>query len=82
MSPTGRTCLRPDRDEPRIVCGYPHPCPHHTVVMEAGAVTIPSDAVVNPRALDRLRQVARLFAGPVVVPDRWPTARMGPRVPA
>jgi hypothetical protein len=29
-----RTCTKPDRDEPRLVCGYPLPCPHHTVVLE------------------------------------------------
>ncbi len=25
-------CAQPDRDEPRIECGYPLPCPHHTRV--------------------------------------------------
>ena len=23
------TCQAPDRDSPRLVCGYPLPCPHH-----------------------------------------------------
>jgi hypothetical protein len=27
-----RYCTRPDRHEPRLKCGYPLPCPHHTVV--------------------------------------------------
>lgn len=26
------TCKKPDRDVPALVCGYPLPCPHHTVV--------------------------------------------------
>lgn len=28
-------CIQPDRDVPGIVCGYPLPCPHHTVVLNA-----------------------------------------------
>ncbi len=28
-------CQRPDRDVPGIVCGYPLPCPHHTVFVDA-----------------------------------------------
>lgn len=33
-------CDAPDRHEPRIKCGYPMPCPHHTVL----AVVFPRDA--------------------------------------
>lgn len=25
-----KTCPCPDRHEPKLVCGYPMPCPHHT----------------------------------------------------
>jgi len=27
------TCTAPDRHAPRLVCGYPLPCPHHTVLV-------------------------------------------------
>lgn len=27
------TCQQPDRDVPKIRCGYPLPCPWHTVVV-------------------------------------------------
>lgn len=27
-------CQRPDRDAPKLRCGYPLPCPHHTVVLD------------------------------------------------
>jgi len=27
-------CTQPDRHEPKLVCGYPLPCPHHTIVVE------------------------------------------------
>jgi hypothetical protein len=33
-------CTRPDRDEPRVVCGYPFPCPHHTVVVDVESQTV------------------------------------------
>lgn len=29
------TCQQPDRHEAGLVCGYPLPCPHHTVVIDA-----------------------------------------------
>lgn len=28
-----RTCAQPDRHVPKLVCGYPLPCPHHTLGM-------------------------------------------------
>jgi len=28
-------CKSPDRDAPGLECGYPLPCPHHTVVIDA-----------------------------------------------
>jgi hypothetical protein len=61
------TCNQPDRDEPRIKCGYPLPCPHHTVVIDpiASTVTIP----LAPET--RLGQIARLVEGAVM-----PTARV------
>jgi hypothetical protein len=26
-------CKRPDRDAPKLTCGHPLPCPHHTLVV-------------------------------------------------
>jgi hypothetical protein len=58
-----RYCRHPDRDVPKIVCGYPLPCPYHTVLVDLSAepvptVTIPvtSDAMA-PRARKRVRDV-------------------------
>ena len=55
-------CQQPDRDEPRMVCGYPLPCPWHTAVVDATkappTVTVPAS---NPKAMvavPRLAQVA------------------------
>jgi len=36
MATNHPTCQRPDRDEPRITCGYPLPCPHHTILFIPG----------------------------------------------
>jgi hypothetical protein len=27
-------CTQPDRDVPGMLCGYPLPCPYHTIVFE------------------------------------------------
>jgi hypothetical protein len=32
--PKRLTCQHPDRDVPALKCGYPLPCPHHTLVLE------------------------------------------------
>lgn len=32
------TCTKPDRDVPTLTCGYPLPCPHHTLVIEESTV--------------------------------------------
>jgi hypothetical protein len=54
----GLTCRQPDRDEPRIVCGYPLPCPHHTAVLVAGGAGI---APYFPPSLTDVRAVERLM---------------------
>lgn len=62
------TCRHPDRDEPKMMCGYPIPCPHHTVVIDLNAetVTIPlaSDAIKSP-VRERIGDIGRaMLAGP------------------
>lgn len=34
------TCHKPDRHAPRMVCGYPLPCPFHTVVADVESQTV------------------------------------------
>ncbi len=57
-----RTCRHPDHDNAKLMCGYPLPCPWHTVIIDAEAetVTIPfqSDALKSP-ARERVGDVAR-----------------------
>ena len=47
-------CTKPDRDNPKLVCGYPIPCPHHTVIID------PPDVIVPPTANLSLNQSRRL----------------------
>ena len=52
------TCDKPDVDCPKLVCGYPIPCPHHTYQLDIAKVelTIPQ----GPTA----RIVLTKFRGP------------------
>jgi hypothetical protein len=56
-----KTCRHPDRDSPKLMCGYPLPCRWHTAVIdtstEPATVTIPvtSEAAFVHR--DRLAEI-------------------------
>lgn len=39
-------CKKPDRDVAALVCGYPLPCPHHTIVIE--------ESQLEPFVIERL----------------------------
>jgi hypothetical protein len=58
-------CDKPDRDSPKMKCGYPLPCPFHTVIIDATkeppTVTTPVTAQLTPRARRRVIDVARVF---------------------
>jgi hypothetical protein len=36
-------CKHPDCDVPKLVCGYPLPCPHHTVIIDGATLLSPDD---------------------------------------
>ncbi len=58
-----KTCQQPDRHEARIVCGYPLPCPHHSifVMLEMSAPL----AKVGAAAIEKLG-TSLVAAGAVV----------------
>ena len=29
-------CKQPDRHQPKLTCGYPLPCPYHTILIRCG----------------------------------------------
>ena len=57
-------CQKPDRDSPGIICGYPLPCPYHTVVIDTTGtvptVTIPVTRIppVSAKTLDVLKDIS------------------------
>lgn len=61
MSGRAMRCERPDRDVPKLVCGYQLPCPHHTAIIDAaaGTVAIPGRSQTPPLLARRLREIGR-----------------------
>lgn len=57
-----KTCRQPDRDVPKLVCGYPLPCPHHTLVLEPdGRVLVPPRAPAAGAV--RVRAIGKALRG-------------------
>lgn len=60
-------CQKPDRDIPGLICGYPLPCPHHTIIIDTSpdppTVTIPATIpkAANPKVLDKLKRIAKIL---------------------
>ena len=58
-------CTKPDRDCPELVCGYPLPCPWHTVTVDTtsdpATITIPVTArkQMDRDRLEKLKDIAR-----------------------
>lgn len=57
-------CDKPDRDvghkHPNIKCGYPLPCPFHTIVIdmaESPTTTIPPFANVDPKTREHISEI-------------------------
>ena len=50
-----RYCKNPDRNVPEIVCGYPLPCPYHTVIIDMAAKPVPTITIpaTNPKVADK-----------------------------
>lgn len=72
-----RTCNRPDRDQPKILCGYPLPCPWHTAVIHADKQppTLEVPVAVPPRALPRLVELAASSVEWAKTPTLYPSPK-------
>lgn len=61
------TCRRGDRDFPEMICGYPLPCPWHTVILNLKpnppTITIPAtmSKAVDPVVLNKLKKIAAVL---------------------
>ena len=53
-------CSKPDRDEPRMTCGYPLPCPWltATIGLAENKITVPI-LVATPAMVDKLSNLTR-----------------------
>ena len=59
-------CKRPDHDEPRMVCGFPLPCPYHTYVIDMvnKSVHVPSGKSLSRKLARRLQMIADALEQP------------------
>ena len=57
-----RYCKRPDRDVPSIECGYPMPCPYHTVIVEqkTGKITYPTEDI-DEKTKEKIKDIANVL---------------------
>ncbi len=55
------TCQQPDRYAPRLTCGCPLPCPHHTFTIWKGKVLTPKDRIATRKQANRLKEIAEIL---------------------
>lgn len=53
-------CNHPDRHEPKLKCGYPLPCPYHTVIIDPPNIyNVPPG--VPRETFEKLEIIAEIF---------------------
>lgn len=55
---TDAMCEKPDRDAPKLRCGYPLPCPWHTMIVSETAIYEPEGLNLSPRTRRRVLTAA------------------------
>lgn len=64
-------CQKPDHDSPHLVCGYPLPCPYHTVQVVLGnpvpVVSIPTTLKISPKTLGKVSAIANVLSANISV---------------
>lgn len=58
---TTPTCRHPDRHCPKMLCGYPLPCPHHTVVVDMGAKPPTATFPLTSHAIRHKDKIAKVM---------------------
>ena len=59
------TCRQPDRDCPKLICGYPLPCPYHTVVIHSEKQPPTIEIPIDSSLLKHSGQTARARLGDI-----------------
>lgn len=61
-------CKKPDIDFPEMICGFPLPCPYHTVTVDTTAFPVPTITIpatmpkaADPKILKKLKQISRIM---------------------
>lgn len=62
-------CMHPDRDVPKLKCGYPFPCPWHTAVIEPDKGFV-APSTIAPATRDKLSMIARALGPRTDADDR------------
>jgi len=47
-------CRQPDRDNPKLTCGHPLPCPYHTAVIDVANETVTAPFILDFRRYNKL----------------------------
>lgn len=63
------SCNQSDRDNPKLICGYPLPCPHHTVIMTEKTITVPNHSRGRLHK-GKLLKLQNAVFGPPTTPQR------------
>ena len=62
------TCQHPDRDCPKLVCGYPLPCPWHTIIIDCEksppTIEVPITNKQPEQIMARLKNIAVILSKP------------------
>lgn len=64
-------CQHPDRDVPGLVCGYPLPCPYHTVVIHADKTPTTVEISVTATRARRVRRQLENIARALSEEESW-----------
>ncbi len=65
------TCKHPDHDQPKMVCGYPLPCPYHTIIINAYAEPVPTLTIPVTSDAAKSMTLREMTTSYNDVPDRY-----------
>ena len=68
MNKKYRTCRKPDKDIPEMICGHQVPCPYHTVIIKLNEKPVPTITYpvtvhneISPNNHKKLKEIAKII---------------------